>query len=208
MLEQFWKKEVVVEVQLASEDTADCIDALPLFFAAKWNHYLGFYHSLIQQFYEPSQPFPYHLDYFWLELASPRLPLNGTEIISHLFLLHALPQDTPLQLICHFRRASPSPIVDLKQFFKSSLKASTCIRYGKFGSSVITVEMTVNNIDDMFANFRESKLDAYLGELNEDSEKLGYRFIVEKKEKIEKVPVKVVGRDFVMERGVSKKMTL
>lgn len=68
--------------------------------------------------------------------------------------------------------------------------------------------MTVNNIDDMFANFRESKLDAYLGELNEDSEKLGYRFIVEKKEKIEKVPVKVVGRDFVMERGVSKKMTL
>ncbi len=53
--------------------------------------------------------------------------------------------------------------LDLKRFFKNSLKASTCIRYGKFGSSVITVDMTVNNIDDMFSNFKQSQLSAYLG---------------------------------------------
>ena len=54
--------------------------------------------------------------------------------------------------------------MELKRFFKQNLKASTCIRYGKFGSSVVTVDMTVNNIDDMFTNFRESRYLAYLGD--------------------------------------------
>jgi hypothetical protein len=58
-----------------------------------------------------------------------------------------------LQLVCHYRSENANPL-DLKRFFKNSLKASTCIRYGKFGSSVITVDMTVSNIDDMFVNFR------------------------------------------------------
>ena len=60
----------------------------------------------------------------------------------------------------------------------------------------------------MFANFRDSKLEAYLGDLDEESQKLGYRFIVEKREKIEKVPIKIIGRGFVMERSVSKRSSL
>ena len=59
-------------------------------------------------------------------------------------------------MICHFRGEDQYQ-VDLKRFFKNNLKASTCIRYGKFGSSVITVDMTVNNIDDMFNNFKQSQ---------------------------------------------------
>ena len=59
-------------------------------------------------------------------------------------------------MICHFRGENASQL-DLKRNFKNNLKASTCIRYGKFGSSVITVDMTVNNIDDMYNNFKDSQ---------------------------------------------------
>ena len=59
-------------------------------------------------------------------------------------------------MICHFRGENSNQL-DLKRNFKNNLKASTCIRYGKFGSSVITVDMTVNNIDDMYNNFKDSQ---------------------------------------------------
>jgi hypothetical protein len=74
--------------------------------------------------------------------------------------------------------------LDLKRFFKNSLKASTCIRYGKFGSSVITVDMTVNNIEAMFSNFKDSNFQNYLGAVEPEANNLGYRFIAENKEKI------------------------
>ena len=141
---------------LADQDNADWCPALPLLFTARWNHYLGFYYELIQNFFSAFQPFPYSSETFWMELSSTKTPLNGTEIISNLYSLHA-GSGEPLQLICHFRGENV-PQLDLKRFYKQNLKASTCIRYGKFGSSVVTVDMTVNNIDDMFANFKESKL--------------------------------------------------
>jgi hypothetical protein len=150
---------VIVEVVLSSEDNADWCPALPLLFAARWNHYIGFYYQLMQDFFSPFQPFPYMADSFWVELNG--VQLSGTEIVSHLFFFHS-EKEAPLQLICHFRSASTFQL-DLKRFFKNSLKASTCIRYGKFGSSVITVDMTVNNIDEMFTNFRDSNFEAYLG---------------------------------------------
>lgn len=66
MIAELWKKEVVVEVMLSAEDNADWCQALPLLFSAKWNHYLGFYYSLIQDFFSPFQPFPYNQETFWL----------------------------------------------------------------------------------------------------------------------------------------------
>lgn len=42
--------------------------------------------------------------------------------------------------------------------YKQNLKASTCIRYGKFGASVITVDMSVNNIENMFKSFQTGDL--------------------------------------------------
>lgn len=48
-------------------------------------------------------------------------------------------------------------MLELKRFFKQNLKASTCIRYGKFGSKAITVDMSVNNIEDMYSNFVKNK---------------------------------------------------
>jgi hypothetical protein len=169
---------VVVEVLLSREDNCDWCPALPLLFAAKWNHYIGFYYELIQGFFSTFQPFPYHSDTFWLELAANKSPLSGTEIVSNLHAFHGLTPDTPIQLVCHFRGENANQL-DLKRFFKNSLKASTCIRYGKFGSSVITVDMTVNSIDDMFTNFRESRFEAYLGSVEPEAANLGYRFIVD-----------------------------
>jgi hypothetical protein len=198
-----WKKEVIVEVMLSGEDNADWCAALPLLFPARWNHYIGFYYQLMQDFFSPFQPFPYQADTFWVQLAANGLPLAGTEILSHLFAFHGLPLGQPLQLICHFRSESPSQL-DLKRFFKNSLKASTCIRYGKFGSSAITVDMTVNNIDDMFANFRDSNFEAYLGSVESEANNLGYRFIAENQEKIESLGVRVVGSDFMIERKVPR----
>jgi hypothetical protein len=110
---------------------------------------VAFYNHLIQEFYSSFQPFPYSTSTFWLEEESTKTALVGTEIVSHLFILFSQNISRPLKLICHFR-GRKDPIVDLKRFFKNSLKASTCIRYGKFGSSVITVDMTVSNIDEMF----------------------------------------------------------
>jgi len=59
------------------------------------------------------------------------------------------------------------------------LKASTCIRYGRFGAGIITVDMSVNNIDAMFSNFKNNRFSRYMGEKGEDSTELGYRFITE-----------------------------
>lgn len=161
---------------LSGEDNADWCPALPLLFSARWNHYIGFYYQLIQDFFSPFQPFPYTAETFWLELPAHSLRLTGTEIVAHLFTLYSQPANAPLQLLCHFR--SPSPLsLDLKRYFKNNLKASTCIRYGKFGSSVITVDMSVSNIDDMFANFRDNNLEAYLGAVEPEATNLGYRFI-------------------------------
>lgn len=57
---------MVVEVTLCGEDNADWCPALPLLFNAKWNHYIGFYYDLIQQFYSAFKPFPDQPDSFWL----------------------------------------------------------------------------------------------------------------------------------------------
>jgi len=79
---------VVVEVVLSSDDNADWCPALPLLFSARWNHYIGFYYPLMQDFFSPFQPFPYQADTFWVELNGTQL--TGTEIVSHLFFFHAL----------------------------------------------------------------------------------------------------------------------
>lgn len=50
------------------------------------------------------------------------------------------------------------PSIDLMRYYKQNLKASTSIRYGKFGASVITVDMSVNNIESMFTNLQKSEL--------------------------------------------------
>lgn len=196
-----------MEVTLSGEDNADWCPALPLLFAARWNHYIGFYYQLMQDFFSPFQPFPYTTDTFWVELPAANLRLAGTEIVSHLFALYALPRNTPLQLVCHFRSPSACPL-DLKRFFKNSLKSSTCIRYGKFGSAVITVDMTVSSIEEMFSNFRESNFEGYLGAVEPEAANLGYRFITENKEKIECLGVRVLGKDLLIERRVGKEKLL
>lgn len=78
MIAELWKKEIVVEVMLSAEDNADWCPALPLLFSAKWNHYLGFYYQLIQDFFSPFQPFPYNQDTFWLQIAPNGPSLTGT----------------------------------------------------------------------------------------------------------------------------------
>ena len=75
------------------------------------------------------------------------------------------------------RKQFNEPKIDLKRYFKQNLKASTCIRYGKFGAGVITVDMSVNNIDNMYANFKKNHFQRYMGDKGEDSSNLGYRFI-------------------------------
>jgi hypothetical protein len=42
---------VIIEVMLSSEDNADWCPALPLLFPARWNHYVGFYYKLMQDFF-------------------------------------------------------------------------------------------------------------------------------------------------------------
>lgn len=44
--------------------------------------------------------------------------------------------------------------------------------------------MSVNNIDAMFTNFKESNHQEYLGAVEPEATNLGYRFIAENKEKI------------------------
>ena len=81
--------------------------------------------------------------------------------------------------MCSLRHKDPIPLLDLKKHFKHTLKASTCIRYGKFGAKTITVDMSVNNIDDMYNNFLNNLYNDYLGDTEQESPHLGYKFIVE-----------------------------
>jgi hypothetical protein len=64
--------------------------------------------------------------------------------------------------------------------------------------------MAVSNIDDMFTNFRDSNFQSYLGSVEHEASDLGYRFITENKEKIDSMGVRVLGRDFTIERKVLK----
>jgi hypothetical protein len=91
------------------------------------------------------------------------------------------------------RQKDPITPIDLKKHFKQNLKASTCIRYGKFGAKAITVDMSVTNIDDMYNNFLNNLFQDYLGDIEQESTHLGYKFIVQN-EQIENVPVRIVGR--------------
>ena len=54
-------------------------------------------------------------------------------------------------------------MVDLKRHYKNNLKAATAIRYGKYGASRLTVEMSVNNVDDMFESFQNNNYNKYMG---------------------------------------------
>ena len=68
--------------------------------------------------------------------------------------------------------------------------------------------MSVNNIEDMFNNFANSRYEDYLGETEPEGTRLGYRFIVENKEQIENLPVRVIGNNWRIERSVKKVSTL
>lgn len=71
-------------------------------------------------------------------------------------------------MLCRFRRFGKEEVneIDLKRHFKHNLKASTAIRYGKYGASRLTVEMSVKNIDDMFEGFRRNQLSKFNGSSN------------------------------------------
>ena len=79
-------------------------------------------------------------------MPSNNVVLDGTEIVSHLFALYYQESNSIIELVCEFRQRDVRPSIDLMRFYKQNLKASTSIRYGKFGASVITVDMSVNNI--------------------------------------------------------------
>ena len=198
--------------ELASADVTDWAPPLPIVFTGRWHHYIGFYLPLLREYFQPFMPYPYDEMQLSLTLQPEGLVLNGTEIVSHLWSLYR--QDgqgqsqQPLTITCQVRHKEQIPFIDMKRHFKQNLKASTCIRYGKFGASVITVDMSVNNIDDMYTNFMKCRFNSYMGDLEQESTNPGYRLIVENKEKIEDIPVRVVGRGWKVERSVGKKTCL
>ena len=53
-----------------------------------------------------------------------------------------------------------------RRYFKNNLKASTAIRYGKYGASILMVEMSINNVENMLNSFRNMDYQKFLGSDN------------------------------------------
>lgn len=60
----------------------------------------------------------------------------------------------------------------------------------------------------MFTNFKDSNYQEYLGAVEPEASNLGYRFITENKEKIDNLGVRIVGKEFTIERKVPRMMLL
>lgn len=58
------------------------------------------------------------------------------------------------------------PLIDLRRHFKNNLKASTALRYGKYGASILMVEMSINNVENMLNSFRNMNYKGFLGSSN------------------------------------------
>lgn len=72
----------------------------------------------------------------------------------------------------------------------------------------MTVDMSVNNVDDMFDSFQSLDYARFLGSPDPTSEDLGFLFINSRKDKIKTIPVKVIGKDIIIQRMVDKRSTL
>lgn len=62
--------------------------------------------------------------------------------------------------------------------------------------------MSVENVDEMFRCFKENDLEGYMGSSEPEGGNLGYRFIVSQQERRSSLPVRIKGRDFLIERKV------
>jgi hypothetical protein len=71
---------------------------------------------------------------------------------------YGLSLKTPLKFVCKFRSRSPIPQIDIKRYFKYSLKASTAIRNPKQGASLLTRDMSVDNVDKVYQSFINNNL--------------------------------------------------
>lgn len=83
----------------------------------------------------------------------------------------------------HFRSLSAIKI-DLQKHYKNNLKASTAIKHGKMGTKVLTLEMTVQNVDNMFERFCQNSYTQFLASDDPMSDDLGYLYLNAKAEKI------------------------
>jgi hypothetical protein len=48
--------------------------------------------------------------------------------------------------------------VELKKHYKQSLKSSTCTRNGRYGAAILTVQMSIQNVENMYLNFLSNNL--------------------------------------------------
>jgi hypothetical protein len=184
------------------------VPPLPIVFGAKWHHYLGLYLPLLCDYFRPFLPYPCDDQQLALTLLPENIPLTGVEVVAHLFSHYRPDSNEPIRLRCASRVEKPLPAIDLKRVYKQSLKASTCIRYGKMGASVITVDMSLNNIDDMFTNYRDGNFEAFMGDLQPESPHLGFKFVTSQQDKLEAIPVRVVGKNWRIERSLPRTITL
>jgi hypothetical protein len=67
--------------------------------------------------------------------------------------------------------------VALEKNFETNLKASTALKYGKMGASILTVNMSRKNVQSMFDSFRSSNYAKFLGSTDFESNDLGYLFL-------------------------------
>ena len=60
----------------------------------------------------------------------------------------------------------------------------------------------------MYKNLKKNDLGQFLGEIDSTSTKLGFRFIVQNEEKIENVPIRILGKGWRIQRSIKKGTTL
>ena len=73
-----WSKAITIKVEMSVCDVADWISPLPLYFNAKWHHYVGFYNNFINDFFTSFIPYPQPQQQVTLKIPSNGIVLDGT----------------------------------------------------------------------------------------------------------------------------------
>ena len=120
------------------------------------------YIDLISTFFHRYIPYPRNPGETWLELVEDNTELSLTDIIYNIYSLcdH---QDNMIKICVHFRRVIEEPIIDLMQYYKHQLKASTSIRK-KQGAKVLLSDFTIDQFNSLYLNFKDNKFEEFMGD--------------------------------------------
>lgn len=192
MLQEVWQKSIPLTFQLCEDDLACEITPLPLVIEAPLNHYLGFCFETVQEFFFRYALQPNSREEFWLEYTEEgkSIELSPTDLIVNLYMRYFRQQREESSVITvHYRKDEGRPIVELVDFYRQSLKASTAIKYRKQGAGVLFSLFSNDQLNGLAESLKRRDYEQFYGRNpSPNEEEMGFRLLARQ---YDNVPVRL-----------------